>query len=369
MKQFFTTLLASFLGLMGCQESNSEVEIQSYRIEGDTIELSESSNILSRIRIQTLTKQPFSLEIITSGTVKAIPNQYAVIAPPFEGRVLKSFVKLGQKVEPGSPIFELSSPDYFNAQREYFDAKQRFKQAELNLKRQEDLLKNGVGVQRELEVAETDYQTQKSALNNAAAALKIFNVDTEKVVLGQPLIVGSPISGEVVDNKIVLGQYLKQDAEPIVIVAELSKVWVVGQIKEKDLRFIHPFDRVEIHSYAFPDIVVMGKIYHVNELVDEETRSVQLLIECENKERYLKPGMYVTVHFIDAPEPTLLIPGTAVLQMNDNQLVFVQIGNNRFQKRKITTAGTKNGKIVVESGLNAGEKIVSEGGVYLLGIK
>ena len=363
----YIVVLIILLG--SCNSSNNAEETKNYIIEGETISLPENSNILPRIKVDTVIEEQFQLELFTAGTVKAIPNNYAEIAPPFAGRVLKSYVRLGQSVSPGSPIFEISSPDYFSAQKEYFDAKSEFKQAELNLNRQKDLLTNGVGVQRELEEAETEFETKKSALANASAALKIFNINPSKMVLGQPLIVTSPINGEIVDNNIVIGQYLKEDAAPIAIVAELSKVWIVGQVKEKDIRFIHELDEVEVKIAAFPDRVIKGKVFHVNEIVDEETRSVQVLIECDNKERNLKPGMYVTVRFIGIPKPTILIPTQSVLQMYDNQFVFVQTGKLQYQKRKIETESTSNGKVIVKSGLKPGDIIVSEGGIYLLEAK
>lgn len=355
--------------LIACKNKSSQDETANFLVENNTIILTENSNIKNRIKVEEVTVEDFRLELTTAGTVRSIPNNYAEIAAPFAGRVLKSYVRLGQRVSPGSPIFDISSPDYFAAQKEYFDAKSEFKLAEQNLKRQQDLLKNGVGVQRDLEQAETEYETKKSALENASAALKIFNIDPEKTVLGKPLTVTSPIDGEIVDNKIVIGQYLKEDADPIAIVAELSKVWIAGQVKEKDIRFIHQLDEVQIKIAALPDKIIKGKVYHVNELVDEETRSVEVLIECDNKERNLKPGMYVTVQFIDTPEPAILIPSKAVLQMDDNQFVFVQVGPNRYEKRKIETEGTSNGKVVVKSGLRSGDVIVIEGGIYLLEAK
>jgi cobalt-zinc-cadmium efflux system membrane fusion protein len=369
MKNILIKVLVLSTLLSACKNKSSEQDEANYSVDGNIISLKENANIKSRIKVEKVAAEDFRLELVTAGIVRSIPNNYAEIAPPFAGRILKSYVRLGQKVEPGSPIFEMSSPDYFNAQKEYFDAKQEFKQAELNLKRQQDLLKNGVGVQRELEEAETDFATKKSALENAAAALRIFNIKPENTVLGQPLVVTSPIKGEIVDNKIVIGQYLKEDAAPIAIVAELSKVWIAGQVKEKDIRFIHELDEVQVKIAAFPDRIIKGKVYHVNEIVDEETRSVQVLIECENKERDLKPGMYVTVRFIDTPEPAILINSKAVLQMNDHQFVYVQVGKDQYEKRKIETEGASNGKVVVKSGLKSGDMVVSEGGIYLLELK
>lgn len=350
----------------GNSKEDNPVNPAGYSIKGDTIVLAENSNIKSNLNFVTVSEEPFRLELTTAGTIKTIPNNYAEIAPPFAGRVLKSYVKLGQKVTVGSPIFEISSPDYFNAQKEYFDTKQEYHQAERNLERQKDLLKHGVGVQRELEEAETEFVTKKSALGNASAALKIFNIDPEKTVLGKPLVVTSPINGEVMNNNIVIGQYLKEDAEPIAIVAELSKVWIVGQVKEKDLRFIHEMDEVEISISAYPDKPITGKVYHINEIVNEETRSIEVLIESENPNHDLKPGMYATVLFRDNPENSILVPSKAVFQREEKQFVFVKINDTHFEKRQIETAGTAADKIIVTSGLSAGEVIVSEGGSLMI---
>lgn len=347
-------------------ERNNTEQVTGYTIKGDTIMLADNANLKSQLDFATVVEQDILMELTTAGTVRAIPTAYAEIAPPFAGRVLKSYVRLGQKVNPGSPIFEISSPDYFNAQKDYFDAKQEFHQAELNLKRQQDLLKNGVGVQREFEEAETEFSIKKSALSNASAALRIFNVDPESTTLGRPLTVKSPIKGDIVTNNIVIGQYLREDAEPLVAVAELSSIWIVGQVKEKDMRFIQGLDEVEVRIAAFPDRTIKGEIYHVNEIVNEETRSVEVLVACENPNRDLKPGMYVTVLFKDTPERAILVPSQSVFQKEEKQFVFVKIDDTQFEKREIETAGTSKGNVVVTSGLRANEVIVAKGGSLML---
>lgn len=359
--------------LHSCKNESKDKDDQennkNYTMSNGIITLVEKSSIKSRLSLLKTSEESFNLELTTAGTVKSIPNNLAEIRVPFTGRILKSFVRLGQSVQPGSPLFEFSSPDYSTAQKEYFDSKQELKQAELTKKRQQDLFKHGVGVKSILEESNTEYEIKRSAMLNAAAALKIFNVNPEKASLGKPLVITSPIAGEVVINKMVIGNYSKEDAEPVAIVAELSKVWVVAQVKEKDIRFIHKLDHVEVNVDAFPDKKIIGKVYHINDIVNEETRSIEVLIECDNKNRDLKPGMYATVHLTDAPSSAILLPSKAVLQENNDEFVFVELGKNKYQKRKIVTQGTSDGKIVVKSGLKAGETIVSNGGIYLLEAK
>ncbi|WP_010249423.1 efflux RND transporter periplasmic adaptor subunit [Myroides injenensis] len=340
-------------------------EAAQYQVENQVITLTENSNIKSRIKVTSVEEEDFTFDLVTAGVVKAIPNHYAEIASPFSGRIIKSFIKLGQKVKVDTPLFEVSSPDYFDAQKDYFDSKQEYKQASLNLKRQADLLENGVGVRQEYEEAETENSIAKAAFENATAAIKIYNVNPNTLVLGQPLIVRSPIDGEILENNIVLGQYINDDAEPVVKIAALNKIWIVGKVKEKDIQHLAKLNKVQVELSAYPDQPIVGTIYHINEIVDEETRSIDVLIEADNDTRVLKPGMYVNVRFIDQPEKVILVPSRAVLQGEDSSFVYVEVSPNSYQQKNIEVGGVSGDKTVVLSGLNKGDKVVYEGGIYL----
>jgi membrane fusion protein, heavy metal efflux system len=313
-----------------------------------------------------MTPVGYKKKITISGVVRAIPNNYAEVASPFAGRITKSFVRLGQHVNIDSPIFEISSPSFFEAGKAYYQSKQEMQLAEKNLKRQKDLFANGVGIQKDVEEAEVTYELTKRDFENSIASLNVYHVKPDELVLGQPLIVRSPIQGEIVDNKIVLGQYLKEDAEPVAIVAELSKVWVAAQLKEKDIKSVHQSDEVEISLTGIPDSHFKGKVYHISEILDDETRSVQVFIECDNKDRNLKPGMYVTAQFSDSSDFSILIPISSVLQMDDSCFVFLQVSRNKFVRRPVIIAGTDNNMAIIKSGLKAGDKIISKDGTLLL---
>ena len=201
---------------------------------------------------------------------------------------------------------------------------------------------------------------------NTLAALKVFQIDPSELVLGQPLIVRSPINGEVVTNNIVLGQYLKEDAEPVAIIADLNKVWVAANVKEKDIPLIQSLDKVEVSLVSMPDRIFTGSIYHINEMLDEDTRAVEVLIECDNHEREMKPAMYGSVKLTDTAVDAVLVPTAAILQQEDASYVLVALGENRYQKRNITTACTDGDRTVIASGLQPGEKIMTEGAFYFI---
>lgn len=353
--------------LASCNSNKSESDNVNVQYKGDTVYVPDNSIVNSKIKLYTVTTQEYSTELNTTGVVKAIAGQMAEIAPPFDGRVTRSFVKLGQKVNAGTPVFELHSSEYFEAVKNYFQMLQTKKMKETNLQRQKDLVKNGVGIVRELEEAETDYEIAFRDYENAKANLIMLNIDPDEITMGQAMKVVSPIAGEVVQTNMVIGQYVKNDAEPLAIVAELSKVWVVAQVKERNIGAIHEDDKVEIRTDANPEQIITGTISHISELLDEETRSVQVLIVCDNMDRRLKPGMFANVHFINSPKESVVIASTALLQNEDQSYVFRQEGKGKYVKCPVEAVTAGPHEVLITHGLKTGDVIVSEGGIYLMG--
>ncbi|PTT40940.1 efflux RND transporter periplasmic adaptor subunit [Chryseobacterium sp. HMWF028] len=364
-----TVLTMVFLTLItSCKNSKSEApQDQDLLIKNDQVTVPENNPVFKKIKTQLVTEQEHSDDVVSAGTIQAIPNHYAEIASPFSGRITKSFIQLGQNVSAGSPLFEILSSDYFSVQKDYTDALNDVQLAEKNYRRQQDLVKNGVGIQKELDEAETDFKNKKTSLSNASSALKVYN--SKGGGIGSPLIVRAPINGEIISNKIVNGQYLQGDADPIMIITELSKVWISGDVKEKDIRFVHPGDQVSVKVSAYPDKNITGTVYHINEIVDEDTRSIKVLIECDNPDKKLKPGMYATVNFSTTPEKTVMIPVTALMQQDNSQYVWVKTGKSQYAKRSVTAGETDQKTVRITSGLQPGETIMTEGGIYMLDAK
>lgn len=335
----------------------------------DSIIIPGNPDLLKKIKTTKIKPEPYQKKLITSGIIKAIPNNYAEIASPFSGRITKSFISLGQMVKVGSPVFEISSPAFFEAGKAYYQSKQEMQLAEKNLKRQQDLFNNGVGTQKDLEESEVNFELTKRDFENSIASLNVYHANPEELVLGQPLIVRSPIQGEIVENNIVIGQYLREDADPVAIVAELSKVWVIGQLKEKDINSVHTSDEAEIRLTGMVDFPIKGKVFHIGEILDEATRSVQIYVLCENREHIMKPGMFVTTCFIENSGEAILVPVTSLYQTEKTSFVFIYLGNDRYAKQRVEVNGTDSNRVIIKSGLKSDDEIVVEGGSLLLDIQ
>ena len=363
MKNFY--FLICLVLLASCTSKQEDQKPTTYTLQGDTIIVDANSIIAPKLKTEVLQETSHQLELLSTGTVKAIPNYYAEIAPPFSGRVTKVYLKLGMKTQPGTPLFEMASSDFTEVQKSLLQAKSELSSAKANLKRQQDLYANGVAAQRDMEEAQTHFDMQQQEYDNAASSLKIYGVNPENFSLGQNLVVTSPIAGEVIVNEVVLGHYIREDDEPRAKIAQLNRVWVVGEVKEKDLGFITQLEEAKISVASFPDKELTGTIYHVDEIVDENTRSVKVMIECDNENSILKPGMYVSVKFIDKSRETLLVPAKSLLQYNDRSFVFVEVSDGKYLRKYVETGVSVDDEIVITKGLDSNSTIVTEGAFYL----
>lgn len=355
--------------LASCAQKKEAEPIENYHLQGDTLVLPAGSKLNDLLRLDTAAEAPFQMEITSVGKVKAIPNFYAAIASPFSGRLLKVFIKLGMKVSPGTPLFELASPDFMELQQRFFSTKAQLKKAGLDLKRQTDLFRNEVSSVKDLEEVRQSYDLILSEYKNLVEGLKVYQVSADQLKIGQSLVLRSPIHGEVIQNDLVTGDYLNTEAEALVKIAELSRVYVAAQVKEKDIRFVHLGDEVNLEVTAYPGRKIKGKVGHIAEILDEESRSIQVLIECENPDAALKPEMYAKISFKARPVNALFVPEKAVLQQNDSSFVFLQTGKGHFVRKTVETGGLHQGKRMIMKGLNVGDVLVAAGAFYLLEAK
>ena len=351
--------------LTSCKQSGSIQENTDINYKGDTITISENSPVHKQLVTEKCYLQEFSAEFRTVGTVRPVSGKYAEIATPFAGRIVKSFVQLGQKVNAGSPIFELGSSDFYEATKVYFAAQSANDLAQRNYNRQKELTANGIASQRDLELAQSEANIASQEFEQAKATLQIFNIDASSLQMGHALKVVSPISGEVVKCNITIGGYAKEDSEPLAVVADLSRVWVVALVKEKYFGAIKHGDKVEVFTDAHPDKTIWGTIHHIGEMLDEETRSLEVIVECNNTDRELKLGMFCEVHFLSSPTKAIILPSTAVMQEQENDYVLIEETKGKLIRRKVETETVNMDSVRIVCGLDEGESVVTKGGIYL----
>lgn len=352
----------------GVQENEAKGEGAVY-IEGDTIVVVENSNLTGKLGTEEVSTRPYAVNIRTTGAVSAIPTQYAEVATPLPGRVVKSHIRIGQSVKVGSPLFDVSSSDYSEIAKTYLQSKSEMQQAERTYERIKDLFENHVASSKELDEAQTAYNIAREEFNHSVAMAHEYQLNTSNLEVGRAMTVRSPVQGKVLKNEIVIGEYLKEDTEAKVIVADLGKVWVKANISEKDASLVGEVKTVDITTMAKSDSVIHGKIVYVGEMLDPETRTLQLIIECENKQLSLLPNMYAEVVLYTEAAERIIIPKKAVLQDAKGRYVLRKTGDNKYCRTYVTVRTSSEADLIVTEGLNVGDEIVTEGAFYLIDTK
>jgi len=359
-------IIFCFLFLLSCNKQNKEETGGIFTVDNDVITVAEGAPLLQNIEIGEVETKPFSHKFSVSGEVRPLPECYAEIASPFAGRIVKAFVHAGQRVSEGSPVFEISSPDFFDAGKSYFQAKQEMELARKTFERQRDLFSHNAASTKDLEEAETDYELKTKDFEQAQSALKVWRVEPKDLESGKPLIVRSPIAGEVVKAEITIGQYIKDDAEALAVVANLARVRVIAHVREKDIPFLENINAISVSPTAQPNVQIEAKLCYSGAVLDAETRTVDVIVECENGNRLLKPNMFASVDFTGNPTESLAVPESAVLQSEEGRYVIVSEGNNRFRKQPVTLEAESDSLAIISAGIKAGEKIVTKGAFYFI---
>lgn len=297
---------------------------------------------IQRMNLKTapVTRGPVRREIRTVGTIAYNEQGIRDITTKYEGWIEKLFVNATwATVKAGDPLFEIYSPDLYNAQLNYL-------------------------------VASRSEPNQDGALKRAALGrLQLFDIPaafiTELARAGEPrrtVVFPAPADGVVIDKMAVVGQMIKP-GERIYRLADLSSVWVLAQIYEQDLPFVQPGQDASVRVTYGPKRELEGKIELLLPQVEEQTRAATARIVLPNPELRLRPGMFVDVRFAaQLADSAVLVPDIAVLRSGERNTVFVAKEGGSFEPREVKLgARTAGNDYEVLNGLAEGERVVTSG--------
>ena len=326
--------------------------------------------------IQLYTVEPSSYRTVTdtTGVVDYDQNRSTAVLAPFSGPVTKVLVSLGQKVKQGQPLAIVASPDFAAAVDAYRKALAAAHAAAQVAANDKDLYAHHAISQRENAQAQSDAIGAASDSNAARQALLALPVDPQVVkaieqgraVTNVQGVIRAPIAGTVVQRSITPGQLLQAGSTACFTVADLSKVWVMAQVFDSDLAKVQVGDSAEVETGAGAK-ALPGKVANVSPEVDPDTRSVAARVVVDNPGDLLKKQMYVRVRISSArPERGLLVPVDAVLRDDENlPFVYVQAADGSYARRSVTLGVRTGNRYLIAAGLEAGDKVVTEGGIFV----
>jgi multidrug efflux pump subunit AcrA (membrane-fusion protein) len=184
-------------------------------------------------------------------------------------------------------------------------------------------------------------------------------------LLGKALEVKSPIDGVITERKSTAGELVSKETQ-IYTVSEPADLWVLAEIKERDIGAVKVGQDTVFTVLAYPSEQFHGKVVRVGNRVEEGSRTLEVRIEVSNADGRLKPGMFADVEIVTTvQENVLLIPDAAMQTEGDNQIVFVALDGNKFEKRIVKIGLDQRGLVQILEGVKPGEKVVTDGSFIL----
>jgi len=289
------------------------------------------------------------------------------------GPVSRIMVSPGQVVHADQPMLYVSSPDYAQLRAGYLKARDALELAEKSYKRAVDLYAHHAIAEADLQQAESTRNQAEADLQSAQQSLRVLGINQLDRLLKNPVSpeipLLAPLAGEVVERLVAPGQVIQAGGTQCFTISDMSTVWVLANVYEHDLGYVHLGDTVLIQTDAYPTSFG-GKISYIATALDPNSRTLQVRIETNNPDKKLKKDMYVTatVH-AGVTEGALTVPDAAILRNNENQ-PFVYVAANagppgQFGERLVTIGDSQEGKTQVLSGLRAGERVVADGSLFL----
>ena len=300
------------------------------------------------------------------------PNAYQLVAvtPLVAGRITRVMAELGQPVKRGQIIAQIFSPELAEWQTSYITGRAELDAHERELARTEKLVALGSASRQELERIHAEHTSRRASVQSAASRLQLLGLSESAIAALNPdkpldatIGVPAPISGVVTERLANVGLNVDQ-ASKLFTVVDLSNVWVVADVYEKDFAGVQVGAAARVTTPAYPNLVLQGRVSYIDPQVSAASRTAKVRIEVPNARGELRLGMFVEVVLgggagSEAPQ----IPRSAVQNVGDRSVVYLAPPQTpgQFIEREVRLGAAAGGLVSVTAGIRAGDVIVTEG--------
>ncbi len=322
--------------------------------------------------IQVVTVEPtvFPRVLRLTGNVAFNGFLTTPVITQVSGPVSRLVVSPGQHVSKGQPMLYISSPDYSQLRANYLKARDAHALAHKNYVRAQDLYAHHAIAERDLQAAESAEIQAQADLQAAEQSLKILGIPEPETLVERPLTpevpLVAPITGEAVERLCAPGQVIQAGSTQCFTISNMKTVWVLANVYEDQLAYVHVGDPVTIKTDSYPD-VFHGRISFMGAALDPTSRTLQARIDTANPDGKLKKDMYITATVVAGKiNNALLVPDAAVLRDAENEpFVYVEVADAQFARRQVQLAGSYSGKTQIVSGIKAGDRVAGDGSLFL----
>lgn len=362
-------------GFVACEKAPDQVpESKTSAVDGLPGVLHLTSEELARtvIDVSPVSRGQLRVPREFTATVQSNENELAEVTTLIRGRVVKVYVDVGQDVKKDTLLTLLHSTDLGVAEGGYLKAAARLHEADLAYERARDLHEHKAVSLAELQRREAEMKTARAEARETQNRLELLGVPRQEIdrlerehTIKADVPLRAPFDGRVIMRNITRGEVVETN-QKLFTVADLSDVWVVGNVPEKDVQYIRKDQKVDVIVSAYPHAIFPGTITYISDVIDPATRTMRLRVTVPNPDRMLKPEMFAAVRVYAAQNPdALTIPLAAVQNGPIGKMVFVRRGENDFEVRAVKLGIERGELVTVLDGVAGGESVVTRGSFML----
>ena len=361
------------LSLAACSSNGSARPADSANGRSGSFVLTEDQR--AKIHLVAVQNTPFRPTLEATGTVAFNGDRSTPVLSPISGPALQILVNPGAVVKKNEALATVSSPDFAAAVAAYRKSESAYRNAKRIADLDEQLFKNDALARRDLEQAQTDEAAAAADRDAAIQQMRALGVQESQIEAirenkptTEPLqaTIRAPIEGTVVEKLISPGQLLQAGTTQCFTIADLSSMWVLANVFPSDLKDVAVGEPVDVVTDA-ASLPLTGRVDYVAALVDPSSKAIGVRVLVPNMNHVLRKDMFVHVGIHATHEHTgLLVPTTSVLRDEENlPFVYVAAGSGSFDRRRITLGSRVGDQYEVVSGIKSGDKVVSEGALFL----
>lgn len=333
------------------------------------------------VRTQAVSRSEVSVALPATGEVALNENATVHISPRIAGVIESVSTDIGARVKQGDTLVTVASVELGRALAEYERNQTLTELAERTFLREKSLQEQKVGSEQDMIDAQAAYQQQRAELKASEQMLHVLGL-TEDDLAGTrnrrqgpgagTLPVRAPIAGTIIEKHAVVGE-LAEPGKDVLLLADLSKVWVWANAHSRDLARLLEAEKqahvaVEISVAAFPDRRFNGTLDYVGATMNEQTRTIKVRATVENSDLALRPGMFCDATIAlgnGQAEDVLAVPRAAVLSDEGEFFVFKHWKDDFFVRQDVRKGREFFGVVEILEGLEAGDTVVTEGAFLL----
>ncbi len=326
-----------------------------------------NAELMKRLTLESVAVMPWRSQLKVSGSIDLDEKRVARIGSSVSGRVTEIKVLRGDRVSKGDVLALIHSSELAEAQMAYLKAFAVYDLAKKSAQRAQILFKEGVISSAEQQKRESERLSSEAEWSASKNQMQILGMSAQDIQsletkrqISSIIALRSPIHGVVIDRKVSQGQVL-EPADLAYSVADLSRVWAVGEVPERYSAQMHAGKQVQVIIPALANETRSAVLTYVSDTVTPQSRTLRVRAELDNADGRLKPEMLATLQVNGAPQERLVVPVQAVFREDNQDKVFVAVKEGKFRIQIVKLGEEENNFRPIEEGLSASDVIVTDG--------